>query len=599
MAISSDDVAKVREATDIVALLSERVALRKVGTRYSGRCPFHEERTPSFSVNSQEGLYYCFGCGASGDVITWVREIERVDFAEAVQMLASRAGVAITTTEPPELTSRKRRLETVMEKAVDWYHQRLLSSSDAAGARGYLRRERGYDVDVVKKFRLGYAPAGWDELARALRLDEATAKATGLAFVNRRGRLQDHLRERLLFPISSASGKPVAFGGRRLGTDGAKYKNSPESDLYSKSKTLYGLDLAKTDAVATDEIIICEGYTDVIGFHLSGLPRAVATCGTALTEDHVRQLRRFSRRLVLAYDADAAGQSGIARIHQWETDHDLEVWVARLPVGKDPADVARDDLEALAHAVADAQPFLGFMVDRELNRDHRTNPEARASAANRAIELIKVHPNPLVREQYAVNVATACGLRVESVMEMLGQTPARPATALQPRTDSRKPSGPRDTVVDQLDLELLRSVVANPEAATSMVGLPGLFVDISVARAAELVIASGSAKGALGSLGQDSYGAEQAELQRLLASAAASEAAADLTDVVGRAVQRSAKLRLAALEATHGASREMAELRTWVMRTLQSLRIEDHKLDALTTLLAWLIDTSEDAPSAR
>ncbi len=210
---------------------------------------------------------------------------------------------------------------------------------------------------------------------------------TGLAFVNKRNRLQDAFRGRVLFPIFTADGDPVAFGGRVLpgSTDPAKYKNSPETAIYAKSKTLYGLNWAKADVVASNQVIVCEGYTDVIGFHRSGVPRAVATCGTALTEDHVRLLKRYASRVVLAFDADAAGQGAADRFYEWEQKYQVEVSVARFPDGRDPGDLASADPDALRQAVERAEPFLGFRVHRVLAGHPPTSPEARARLANQAM----------------------------------------------------------------------------------------------------------------------------------------------------------------------------------------------------------------------
>src|SRR5436305_8514635 len=314
-----EDVDRVREASDFVQIASEHIALKKVGQRYVGLCPFHAEKTPSFSVNASEGLYYCFGCQAKGDVITFVRELQHLEFAEAVEWLAGRSGIQVRYDQAAVSHERQRRdrLVEAMTKAVDWYHERLLSSSDAAPARSYLR-SRGYDGDIVRTFVLGWAPDDWDALARTLKLPDDVLRDTGLGFVNRRGRQQDAFRARIMFPIFDVRGDPVAFSGRLLSGDGPKYKNSAESTIYSKSKVLYGLNWAKAEVVRVGEVIVCEGSTDVIGFAQAGLPRAVAGWGTALTEDQVRTLRNFARRIVLAYDSDKAGQAAAGRLYEWE-----------------------------------------------------------------------------------------------------------------------------------------------------------------------------------------------------------------------------------------------------------------------------------------
>ena len=353
MGIHDEDVAAVRAASDIVQIVTEYTPLRRVGRQWTGLCPFHSEKTPSFSVNPNENVFYCFGCQAKGDVFDFVMQKEQVDFPTAVERLAGKTSITLRYTDRSEGEGRKRRARLVdtMARAVAWYHQRLLSGPDAGAARRYLR-ERGLDGAVVRDFQIGWAPDAWDALTRALRLDKDLAEGTGLARENSRGRLNDHFRARILFPIYDDRGDPISFGGRILpGGEGpgnqGKYKNTTETSLYNKSKVLYGLDRSKTSIVTEGTAVICEGYTDVIGFHRAGVPLAVATCGTALTDDHVRLLTRFAaQRLVLAFDADGAGQAAAERFYRWEREHDLEVAVADLPPGQDPADVARSTAAA-------------------------------------------------------------------------------------------------------------------------------------------------------------------------------------------------------------------------------------------------------------
>jgi DNA primase len=451
MAIPDEDVAQVRAATDIVALIGEHAALKRVGRRWTGLCPFHTEKSPSFSVNAEEGFYYCFGCQASGDAITFVRATEHLDFVDAVRMLADRAGVALH--EDAEAgKDRKRRtvLLDALERAVEWYHERLLRSPDAGLARDYLR-SRGYDGEVVRRFRLGWAPDEWDALTKALKLPDRILTDSGLGFVNRRGRPQDAFRNRVLFPICDPSGRPVALGGRILpprpnepppDRPEPKYKNSQESAVYSKRRTLYALNWAKTDIIAKGEVVVCEGYTDVIGFFQAGVPRAVATCGTALAEEHFTLLRNFGRRIVLAYDADGAGQSATSRVYEWERKHEVDVVVADLPSGSDPGDLSRSDPAALARAVADARPFLQFRVDRILGAGDLTTAEGRARAAEAALTAVAEHPDDLVRDQYVMQLSDRCRLDAPRLRERLEYTRANPpaeAPVKRPRTTPDSP----------------------------------------------------------------------------------------------------------------------------------------------------------------
>ncbi len=435
MGIPDEEVAQVRAATDIVSLISEHALLKKVGRRWSGLCPFHTEKTPSFSVNAEEGFYYCFGCQASGDAISFVRAMDHLDFVDAVRFLADRAGITLHE-DQEQGRDHKRRSELLeaMERAVQWYHERLLRAPDAGPARDYLR-SRGYDGDIVRQFRLGWAPDDWDALAKALRLPEKVLSDSGLGFVNRRGRVQDFFRARVLFPICDPSGRPVALGGRILPPRAGgpvperpepKYKNSQESPIYSKRRTLYALNWAKQGIIAQGEVVVCEGYTDVIGFFQAGVPWAVATCGTALAEEHFTLLRNFAKRIVLAYDADAAGQSATSRVYEWERKHEVDVVVADLPGGSDPGDLARTDPGALARAVKEARPFLQFRVDRMLGAGNLTTAEGRARAADAALTAVAEHPDDLVRDQYVMQLADRCRLDAARLRERLDHLRAHP-----------------------------------------------------------------------------------------------------------------------------------------------------------------------------
>ncbi len=477
-------MAQVRAATDIVALISEHALLKKVGRRWSGLCPFHTEKTPSFSVNAEEGFYYCFGCQESGDAITFVRAMDHLDFVDAVRFLADRAG--ITLHEDREMgRDHKRRSELLdaMNRAVDWYHERLMRSPDAGPARDYLR-SRGYDGDVVRQFRLGWAPDDWDTMAKSLRLPENVLSDSGLGFVNRRDRVQDFFRGRVLFPICDPSGRPVALGGRilppRTGQPAStrpepKYKNSQESPIYSKRRTLYALNWAKKGIIAQGEVVVCEGYTDVIGCFQAGVPWAVATCGTALAEEHFTLLRNFAKRIVLAYDADAAGQSATSRVYEWERKHEVDVVVADLPGGNDPGDLARTNPTELARAIKEARPFLQFRVDRMLNAGDLTTAEGKARAADTALTAVAEHPDDLVRDQYVMQLADRCRLDPARLRERLDYLRAHPpAERPTRRTRSSDEPPPRDYPEDDGDLMVHEDGGSGSALAAALRPGPGL-----------------------------------------------------------------------------------------------------------------------------
>lgn len=486
MGILDEDVARVRDATDLVALAGEHLALKRVGRRFVGLCPFHTEKSPSFTINPELGVYYCFGCQARGDAITFVREVEHLDFVEAVERLAARAGITLRYDDAAfsKDRARKQRLHDAVRSAIDFYHRMLLEAPEAGVARKYLR-SRGFDGDAARRFSLGFAPDTFDALSNHLRREKFARDEivdAGLAFVNKADRLQDQFRARLMFPIHDGRGEPVGFGGRTLDDRGPKYKNSPETPVYQKSRLLYGLHWAKGEIVARGEVVLCEGYTDVMAFALAGVPQAVATCGTALTDDHFGILKNLARKITLAYDADAAGQAAADRCYQWEQRFEVQFQVAALPAGRDPADVWLDDAAALVKAVDEAKPFLEFRLDRLLAAADLGSVEGRARAAETAAGLVAEHPSDLVRDQYVMRLASrldidADRLRATVARRLAGGDHAEKASAAaraRPGAEGgpghaddageRRDLAPEgDRPVDRRELDALRWAIHAPE----------------------------------------------------------------------------------------------------------------------------------------
>ncbi len=544
MGIPDEDVAQVRSSTDIVALISEYTPLKRVGRRFVGLCPFHAEKTGSFSVNGEEGLYYCFGCQASGDAITFLRAIEGCDFVEAVERLGARAGITVRQ-ESGGKTQHDRdqteALKEAMRRAVAFYHERLLGHADANRARQYLR-SRGYDGDVVRQFRLGWSPERGTNLAKVLGMPAAVLAAAGLAHEGNYGP-QDSFRGRVMFPIFDPSGTPIALGGRILpGSDqtsegagpGPKYRNSKETAIYSKRRTLYGLNWARQGIVQAGEIVVCEGYTDVIGLFTAGIPRAVSTCGTALTDEHFQVIARFAKRVVLAFDADAAGQSAASRFYEWERLHDLEVAVAALPPGSDPGELAQIDPERLQKAIEEAQPFLGFRVERALSSGDLRSPEGRARAAAAAVAMIAEHPNELVRDQYLVTIADRTHIAVERLRPYLDRPVLDPKTVAAAAPRPQRGPGQR-AARDGLALAI--------HAPATMAGRldESLFAD-SLQRAAYLALAGAT------SLHEAIEGSDEA-VADLLRQLAVSEPEADADPTIVQLVRAAATRALGDLEA--------------------------------------------------
>jgi DNA primase len=460
--ILDEDVARVREATDLVALAGEHIALKRVGRNYQGLCPFHAEKSPSFSISPDKGVFFCFGCNKRGDAITFIREVEHLDFVEAVERLAARSGITLRYDDASfsEERKKKQRLHDAIAESIDFYHHLLLESADAGKARQYLR-SRGFDGDAARRFSLGFAPDGYDALSRHLQQKKFARDdivKAGLAFVNKAQKLQDGFRGRLMFPIWDGRGEPVGFGGRTLDGQGPKYKNSPETPIYQKSRLLYGLHWAKGEIVARGEVVICEGYTDVMAFVLGGVPVAVATCGTALADEHFLTLKNLARKVTLAYDADAAGQAAAERCYQWEQRFEVQFQVADLPAGQDPADAWHADPEALAVAVKRATPFLEFRIERLLSAGDMTSLESRARTAQQAAAMIAEHPNDLVRDQYVMRLASRLDIEPDRLRETVTRAHARPHVSAAPAR-TRAPNA----AVDRREMDALRWAVLAPE----------------------------------------------------------------------------------------------------------------------------------------
>jgi DNA primase len=466
MGILDDDVARVRESTDLVALAGEHIALKRVGRRFMGLCPFHNEKTPSFSINPELSVYHCFGCQKSGDAITFIREVEHLDFVEAVERLAARVGITLRYDNASVGKDRKRkeRLSEAVGAAIAFYHRLLMDAPEGGLGRKHLR-SRNFDGDAARRFQLGWAPDGFDALSVHLQHEgfgRNDILDAGLAFVNRANKLQDQFRSRLMFPIYDSRGEAAGFGGRALGDEMPKYKNSPETPIYQKSRLLYGLNWAKGEIVARGDVVICEGYTDVMAFALAGTPNAVATCGTALADDHFQILKNLARKVVLAYDADAAGQAAAERWYQWEQRYEVQVQVADLPPGRDPGDLWKDDRAALGTAIERAAPFLQFRLDRLLASADLGSLEGRARAAEAAAAIVAGHPSDLVRDQYVMKLAGDLQIEADRLRETVRRG-LRRASSSGPPKGAAESDARRLPKIDRRELDLLKWAIHEPE----------------------------------------------------------------------------------------------------------------------------------------
>ncbi|MHB8512186.1 MAG: DNA primase [Actinomycetota bacterium] len=433
--IADADIEQLRARADIVEIASQYMKIKRVGRTVKALCPFHSEKTPSFSIEPTKGVYYCFGCGKSGDVITLVRELEQMDFVEAVELLARKTGITLhyeqlSAQERQHFKIRSRLIDAHAE-AVDFYHAHLMKGDEASTAREYLR-QRKLHQKTVEHFKVGWSPSAWDSLTKHLRDKGFTPDeliAAGLSLRNERGALFDRFRGRVMFPIFDVTGEPRAFGARRLlqNDDGPKYLNSAESPIYKKGSLLYALNWAKPEIVRSDVAIIVEGYTDVIALHQEGIPLAVATCGTALGIEHFQALSRFSTHVILALDGDEAGLSAAERAVEKASieaqGRNMELRVLTVPQGSDPAEfVTARGAEEFRSLLQQTVPVVEFRLSSKLKGIDVSEPENRARGLRACLGVLAQVQDEIVRNEYTKWVADRCKLDYDSVFIALGKT---------------------------------------------------------------------------------------------------------------------------------------------------------------------------------
>jgi DNA primase len=427
---TKDTIDRVRDAVDMVHLVAEKTDLRRVGTRWTGLCPFHDERTPSFSVNAEEKLYYCFGCGEGGDAFKFVQQTEGLDFQESVELLAERSGVQVEREEDdPRAEQRRRRRErllALLDRAAGFYAKYLRDADEAAKAREYLV-SRGLSDEVIAEFRVGYSPSAWDRMllgARQGGFSEEELMAAGLAQRGKGGGLYDRFRGRIMFPLADARGRVLGFGARQMGEDrGPKYLNTSENDLYHKGRQLFGIDVARKEAMRTGRFVVAEGYTDVLALHQAGIREAVAIMGTAMTQEQLAELAKVgdsNRRgtVFLALDADRAGREAMLRAARLAEDRGVDLRVIDMPEGTDPADlVNQGGADAFKERMDRAAPMIEFQVRRVLADADLDTPSGRDQALGEARKLISAVPErTATRDALIREAADRLDVPVEYVM---------------------------------------------------------------------------------------------------------------------------------------------------------------------------------------
>jgi DNA primase len=406
---------KVKQQADIVRVVGEYVRLKKTGKDFSGLCPFHQEKTPSFTVSPIKQIFYCFGCGKGGDVYNFVMGMEKCEFPEAVKVVAEKCGIAIPRQKersPEERKENQQRsvLVEMHREAQTFFVKQLEGTLEGKAARAYLE-DRGIEKDAIARFGIGYAPSGGDVLLRHLKskYNEKLLVDSGLVSRDPSGRMFDRFRRRITFPISNESGKIVAFGCRALGDDQPKYLNSPETPIYSKSNVLYHMDRAKEGIRRQDFAILVEGYMDAIAVARAGISNVVASCGTSLADPQIKLLGRFTRRVIVNYDPDAAGQSATERSLSLLLEQDFEVRVLALPpVGDKKADpdlfIREKGKDAYLKLLKEAPPYVDYLIARARQMDLTTG-EGKQRALNFLLPYIQKIPNGILRSEWATRIA--------------------------------------------------------------------------------------------------------------------------------------------------------------------------------------------------
>lgn len=463
--IREQDIEEVRRKAGLIEIASEYMQVRKAGSaRFKALCPFHQEKTPSFSLEAGRGLYYCFGCNKGGDVISLVMELESLTFVEAVERLAEKVGVRLTyeqqSAKDRQASGLKQRLIAAHREAVAFYHELLMTSAEAKQAREYLKG-RGLARETVAAFSLGWAPPKWDELCRHLakkRFSEPELIEGGLALRSERGSLIDRFRGRVMFPTFDVAGEPVAFGGRVLDDSTPKYLNTADTPIFHKGRVLYGLNWAKKSVATAGRIIVVEGYTDVIALHQAGTTEVVASNGTALTADHFSLIGRFAPRAVLAFDSDRAGNAAAERAFDAALASGLDARVLILPDGKDPADLVTTlGGDGFRDIIKAAVPIVEYRLRREIDRFDLSDSEGRTRAVRAGIPILVRIRDEVMRRDYTSRLAEWTKEDASVVFLEVGRATGDP-------TARAAPSFRRTSAQVRLERDLLKLALQYPSA---------------------------------------------------------------------------------------------------------------------------------------
>jgi DNA primase len=441
MAEAGSFAEKVKQQADIVRVIGEYVRLKKTGQNFTGLCPFHQEKTPSFSVHPVKQMYYCFGCHEGGDVFRFVMAMEKCEFPEAVRTIAEKCGIPIP--RPRERSPEERRenqqrgaLVEMHQQAAAFFARQLHEAAEGKVAAAYLE-DRGLDREAMKRFGLGWAPSAGDALLRQLKpkYPEALLEVSGLFSRDQGGRLYDKFRRRIMFPIANDSGKVIAFGGRAMGDDMPKYMNSPETPVYSKSNLLYHLDRAKEAIRQGDVAILVEGYMDAIAVARAGIANVVASCGTSLAEPQIKLLGRFTRRVIVNFDPDTAGQIATERSIALLLEKEFDVRVLALPGAADPDKFIKEQgVEAYRKLLAQAPPYLDYLIGKARKMD-RTSAAGKVAALNFLMPFVQRLPDRLLRSEWATRIASELRVDEPVLREALRRAAVERRSEVKPKAE--------------------------------------------------------------------------------------------------------------------------------------------------------------------
>jgi DNA primase len=446
MAEAGSFAERVKQQADVVRVIGEYVRLKKSGQNFTGLCPFHQEKTPSFAVHPVKQIYHCFGCGAGGDVFKFVMELEKCTFPEAIRTVAEKCGIAIP--RPRERSPEERRenqqrsaLVEMHREGAAFYTRQLHESPEGKVAYACLE-DRGLNREAMMKFGLGYAPSSGDALLRFLKqkYPETLLEVSGLLSREQNGRFFDRFRRRIMFPIANEAGKVIAFGGRAMGDDMPKYLNSPETPVYSKSNVLYHLDRAKEALRQNDFGVLVEGYMDAIAVARAGIANVIASCGTSLAEPQIKLLGRFTRRVVVNYDPDTAGRTATERSLILLLEKEFDVRVLTLPGGADPDKFLKvQGAEAYKKLLTQAPPYLDYLIDRARLMD-RTTANGRVAALNFLMPYVQRLPNGLLRSEWATRIASELHVDEPVLREALRRAVTERRSEVKPKAELLGPS---------------------------------------------------------------------------------------------------------------------------------------------------------------